>query len=305
MTNFAFPNAPHFSTHPSSHWPHHQHKHNKTRNYKTIQIVYSTGRRSKSLYLLKKLDCVAAAWLICPFGHNQSSATHFIMSDKVSGPAIGIDLGTTYSCVGIFRNNKVEIIANNQGNRTTPSYVAFTEGERLIGEAAKNQSASNPKNTVFDAKRLIGRHFDEKSVQSDMKTWPFKLVSDNNKPIIEVEYRNETKRFKPEEISSMVLTKMKETAEDYLGSEVKHAVITVPAYFNDSQRKATQDAGRIAGLNVLRIINEPTAAAISYGLEKTKSSGEVNVLIFDLGGGTFGTQQLQSTIYLITPRSQL
>jgi heat shock protein 1/8 len=200
-----------------------------------------------------------------------------------SGPAIGIDLGTTYSCVGIFRNNKVEIIANNQGNRTTPSYVAFTDSERLIGEAAKNQSASNPKNTVFDAKRLIGRTFDDKTVQQDMKTWPFKVISENNKPVIEVDYRNETKRFKPEEISSMVLTKMKETAEDYLGNSVKHAVITVPAYFNDSQRKATQDAGRIAGLNVLRIINEPTAAAISYGLEKTKSSGEVNVLIFDLG----------------------
>jgi L1 cell adhesion molecule like protein len=216
------------------------------------------------------------------------------MSDgvKTSGPAIGIDLGTTYSCVGIFRNNKVEIIANNQGNRTTPSYVAFTDSERLIGEAAKNQASSNPKNTVFDAKRLIGRNFDDPSVQSDMKLWPFRLVNENNKPVIEVDYRGERKRFKAEEVSSMVLTKMKETAEDYLGEPVKHAVITVPAYFNDAQRKATQDAGRIAGLNVLRIINEPTAAAISYGLEKTKSSGEVNVLIFDLGGGTFDVSLL-------------
>jgi len=210
------------------------------------------------------------------------------------GPAIGIDLGTTYSCVGCWRNGKVEIISNNQGNRTTPSYVAFTDNERLVGEAAKNQASSNPKNTVFDAKRLIGRNYDDKAVQADMKTWPFRVINEGGKPIIEVQYRDETKRFKAEEISSMVLSKMKETAEDYLGEPVKAAVITVPAYFNDSQRKATQDAGRIAGLNVLRIINEPTAAAISYGLEKTASSGgsEVNVLIFDLGGGTFDVSLL-------------
>ncbi|CAF1363680.1 unnamed protein product [Adineta ricciae] len=200
--------------------------------------------------------------------------------------AIGIDLGTTYSCVGIFQHGKVEIIANDQGNRTTPSYVAFTDSERLIGDAAKNQVAMNPNNTVFDAKRLIGRKYDDTTVQSDMKHWPFKVVNEGGKPKIQVEYKNETKLFTPEEISSMVLTKMKEIAEAYLGKKVSEAVVTVPAYFNDSQRQATKDAGVIAGLNVLRIINEPTAAAIAYGLDK-KVSAERNVLIFDLGGGTF------------------
>jgi heat shock protein 1/8 len=200
--------------------------------------------------------------------------------------AIGIDLGTTYSCVGIFQHGKVEIIANDQGNRTTPSYVAFTDSERLIGDAAKNQVAMNPNNTVFDAKRLIGRKFEDATVQADMKHWPFKVVSEGGKPKIQVEYKNETKLFTPEEISSMVLTKMKEIAEAYLGKKISEAVVTVPAYFNDSQRQATKDAGVIAGLNVLRIINEPTAAAIAYGLDK-KVSAERNVLIFDLGGGTF------------------
>ena len=208
------------------------------------------------------------------------------------GPAIGIDLGTTYSCVGVWLNDKVEIIPNDQGNNTTPSYVAFTETERLIGDAAKNQVARNPKNTVFDAKRLIGRKFSEKIIQEDMKHWPFKVEQGpGDKPVISVDYKNETKKFHPEEISSMVLIKMKEIAEAYLSKTVKNAVITVPAYFNDSQRQATKDAGAISGLNVLRIINEPTAAAIAYGLDK-KSSQEKNVLIFDLGGGTFDVSLL-------------
>ncbi|KAJ2365005.1 Hsp70 chaperone, partial [Coemansia sp. RSA 2611] len=208
------------------------------------------------------------------------------------GKAVGIDLGTTYSCVGVWQNDRVEIIANDQGNRTTPSYVAFTDTERLIGDAAKNQVAMNPHNTVFDAKRLIGRKFADEEVQSDMKHWPFKIINkDGGKPVIQVEFKGETKQFTPEEISSMVLIKMRETAEAFLGGEVKDAVITVPAYFNDSQRQATKDAGLIAGLNVLRIINEPTAAAIAYGLDK-KGQGEQNVLIFDLGGGTFDVSLL-------------
>jgi len=210
------------------------------------------------------------------------------MVAKTGRTAIGIDLGTTYSCVGVFQHGKVEIIANDQGNRTTPSYVAFTDNERLIGDAAKNQVAINPTNTVFDAKRLIGRKYSDTTVQQDKKHWSFNVVDIDSKPKIEVDYKCERKTFTPEEISSMVLTKMKETAEAYLGKEVKDAVVTVPAYFNDAQRQATKDAGVIAGLNVLRIVNEPTAAAIAYGLDKKNSNDkETNVLIFDLGGGTF------------------
>jgi len=206
--------------------------------------------------------------------------------------AVGIDLGTTYSCVGVWQNDKVEIIPNDQGNNTTPSYVAFTEEERLIGDSAKNQTARNPKNTVFDAKRLIGRKFQDKTVQSDAALWPFKIEAGvGEKPMIVVTYKGEVKKFQPEEISSMVLIKMKEIAEAFMSKPVKNAVVTVPAYFNDSQRQATKDAGTIAGLNVLRIINEPTAAAIAYGLDK-KSSQERNVLIFDLGGGTFDVSLL-------------
>ena len=202
--------------------------------------------------------------------------------------AIGIDLGTTYSCVGVWQNDRVEIIANEQGNRTTPSYVAFTDTERLIGDAAKNQTAMNPKNTIFDAKRLIGRKFSDHQVQNDMKDWSFKVVAGpGDKPVIEVG----TKQFSPEEISSMVLVKMKEIAESYLGKKVTDAVVTVPAYFNDSQRQATKDAATIAGLNCLRIINEPTAAAIAYGLDKHRDD-DANVLIFDLGGGTFDVSLL-------------
>jgi L1 cell adhesion molecule like protein len=199
--------------------------------------------------------------------------------------AIGIDLGTTYSCVAVWQNNKVEIIANDQGNRTMPSYVSFTAEERLIGEPAKSSVSSNPSNTVFDSKRLIGQNFDEPKVQSLLNHFTYKVTAKDNKPMINVEFRGEEKVFSPEEIAGMILGKLKEIAEAYLGETVTDAVITVPAYFNDSQRQATKDAGTIAGLNVLRIINEPTAAVIAYGLDK-KSSKERNVMIFDCGGGT-------------------
>ncbi|AEE28392.1 putative mediator of RNA polymerase II transcription subunit 37b [Arabidopsis thaliana] len=201
------------------------------------------------------------------------------------GTVIGIDLGTTYSCVGVYHNKHVEIIANDQGNRITPSWVAFTDTERLIGEAAKNQAAKNPERTIFDPKRLIGRKFDDPDVQRDIKFLPYKVVNKDGKPYIQVKVKGEEKLFSPEEISAMILTKMKETAEAFLGKKIKDAVITVPAYFNDAQRQATKDAGAIAGLNVVRIINEPTGAAIAYGLDK--KGGESNILVYDLGGGTF------------------
>jgi len=198
--------------------------------------------------------------------------------------ACGIDLGTTTCCVGVWKNGRVEILANNQGNRTTPSYVAFTDTERLVGDGAKNQGNTNPKNTVYDAKRMIGRKFSDKTVQDDMKIWPFNVLKDSNdKPQIQVEYKGEEKKFHPEEISAMLLSNMKEIAETYLGEEVKKVVITVPSYFNDAQRQSTKDAGAIAGLEVLRIVNEPTAAAIAYGLDNG-STKEKNILVFDFGG---------------------
>eukprot|EP00416_Gambierdiscus_australes_P037747 CAMPEP_0171109960 /NCGR_PEP_ID=MMETSP0766_2-20121228/71076_1 /TAXON_ID=439317 /ORGANISM="Gambierdiscus australes, Strain CAWD 149" /LENGTH=677 /DNA_ID=CAMNT_0011571767 /DNA_START=117 /DNA_END=2150 /DNA_ORIENTATION=- len=230
---------------------------------------------------------------------------------KEKSHSIGIDLGTTYSCVGVYKDGEVQIIANDQGNRTTPSYVAWTENERLLGDAAKNQVANNPTNTVFDAKRLIGRKFSDPIVQADLKLWPFKVIPDgtaDEKPMIEIYFQNVVKQFHPEEISSMVLTKMKQTAEAYLGVRVRDAVVTVPAYFNDSQRQATKDAGEIAGLRVSRIVNEPTAAAIAYGLDKKEKGPpkprrgqdlDTNILVFDMGGGTFDVSILaiQDTVF--------
>ena len=210
--------------------------------------------------------------------------------DELIGTTIGIDLGTTYSCVGVFKNGQVEIIANDQGNRITPSYVAWADGERLVGDAAKNQATINPENTVFDVKRLIGRKFSDKSVKADKKLFPFKLVDKKGKPYVEVTVAGEKKQFAPEEVSSMILQNMRSTAESYLDKDIKNAVVTVPAYFNDAQRQATKDAGTISGLNVERIINEPTAAAIAYGLDK--KGGEKNILVFDLGGGTFDVSLL-------------
>ncbi|EEA28230.1 ATPase with role in protein import into the ER [Talaromyces marneffei ATCC 18224] len=206
------------------------------------------------------------------------------------GTVIGIDLGTTYSCVGVMQNGKVEILVNDQGNRITPSYVAFTDDERLIGDAAKNQYAANPERTIFDIKRLIGRKYDDKDVQKDIKNFPFKVANQGGKPVVKVDVNKSSKTFTPEEVSAMVLTKMREIAEGYLGKTVTHAVVTVPAYFNDAQRQATKDAGTIAGLNVLRVVNEPTAAAIAYGLDKT--GDERQIIVYDLGGGTFDVSLL-------------
>ncbi|PIL25879.1 transporter [Ganoderma sinense ZZ0214-1] len=222
--------------------------------------------------------------LLCPVSVNADE-------EKAKyGPVIGIDLGTTYSCVGVQRGGRVEIIANDQGHRITPSWVSFSDEERLVGDSAKNAFHSNPENTVFDAKRLIGRKAEDPEIQRDMKHWPFKVTSKGGKPSVQVKYRGETRDFTPEEISAMVLGKMKETAEAYLGRSVSHAVVTVPAYFNDAQRQATKDAGTIAGLQVLRIINEPTAAAIAYGLDK--KGGESQIIVYDLGGGTFDVSLL-------------
>lgn len=226
--------------------------------------------------------------LSTPYG-----GTGVAAQDKRSeyGTVIGIDLGTTYSCVGVQRQGRVEIIANDQGNRITPSYVAFTsDGERLIGDAAKNQAAQNPENTIFDAKRLVGRKWGEADVKKDIRHFPFKLVEKKGKPAIQVVVNGKNKVFTPEEVSAMILQKMKETAEAYLGQKVTHAVVTVPAYFNDAQRTATKDAGTIAGLEVLRIVNEPTAAAIAYGLDK--KDGESQIVVYDLGGGTFDVSLL-------------
>uniref|UniRef100_A0A7S1BWI7 Uncharacterized protein n=1 Tax=Corethron hystrix TaxID=216773 RepID=A0A7S1BWI7_9STRA len=225
-----------------------------------------------------KLVLGAVTALAFPFGAFADEA------EKIE-TVIGIDLGTTYSCVGVFKNGKVEIIANDQGNRITPSYVAFTDGERLVGDAAKNQATINPENTVFDVKRLIGRKYSDKSVQADKKLVPYGIVSDKDKPVVQVQQEGKKVTFAPEEISAMILQKMKLTAEIFLGKDINNAVVTVPAYFNDAQRQATKDAGTISGMKVERIINEPTAAAIAYGMDK--KGGESNVLVFDLGGGTF------------------
>ncbi|BEI93978.1 uncharacterized protein CcaverHIS019_0604370 [Cutaneotrichosporon cavernicola] len=258
--------------------------------YPRASIRPRANKRKASSSLLSKITLCAMVLLaiICflPAG-NMARAE----DKEAMGNVIGIDLGTTYSCVAVQKNGRVEIIANSLGNRITPSYVAFTDEERLIGEAAKNQAPQNPENTVFDAKRLVGRQFKDRDVQRDMKHWPFKIVNKGGSPMIEIDNKGTLKEFTPEEISAMILTRMKETAEAYLGEKVTHAVVTVPAYFNDAQRKATQDAGTIAGLNVLRIVNEPTAAAIAYGLDRSGKS-ESQIIVYDLGGGTFDVSLL-------------
>ena len=237
-----------------------------------------------------KLCSILFIWLICSQNLIILAEEAKDGKNKIEGPVIGIDLGTTYSCVGIFRNGSVEIIPNELGNRITPSVVAFTDDDRLVGEAAKNQAALNPKRTIYSVKRLIGRKYNDKEVQMDKKLLPYDIIDKDGKPYIQVETKGQKKLYSPEEISAMILTKMKTVAENFLGTKVKNAVITVPAYFNDSQRQSTKDAGTIAGLNVLRIINEPTAAAIAYGLDKKDK--ERNILVFDLGGGTFDVSLL-------------
>jgi len=240
------------------------------------------GKTSKWASAFYALALLAAPLLLTPAVNAEANPEY--------GAVIGIDLGTTYSCVGVMQKGKVEILVNDQGHRITPSYVAFTDEERLVGDAAKNQAAANPTNTIFDIKRLIGRKFNDKDVQNDIKHFPFKVVNKDSKPMVTVKVNGADKTFSPEEISAMILTKMKTIAEDYLGKKVTHAVVTVPAYFNDAQRQATKDAGIIAGLNVLRIINEPTAAAIAYGLNKQE--GERQIVVYDLGGGTFDVSLL-------------
>ncbi|KAG0707143.1 heat shock protein 70 family [Suillus ampliporus] len=245
--------------------------------------------RAKSRRMASSLSLLLFAFFaiicLCPAASAQDSS-----KNSEYGTVIGIDLGTTYSCVGVQRGGRVEIIANDQGHRITPSWVSFTDDERLVGDSAKNAFHSNPTNTVFDAKRLIGRKIDDLELKRDMKHWPFAVVDKGGKPAVSIDYKGETRQFTPEEISAMILTKMKETAEAYLGQKVTHAVVTVPAYFNDAQRQATKDAGTIAGLEVLRIINEPTAAAIAYGLNK--KGGESRIIVYDLGGGTFDVSLL-------------
>ncbi|KEP63548.1 UNVERIFIED_CONTAM: chaperonin protein BiP [Hammondia hammondi] len=242
-----------------------------------------TAAKKLSLFSLAALFCLLSVATLRPVAASEAE------EGKVKDVVIGIDLGTTYSCVGVYRHGRVDIIPNDQGNRITPSYVAFTDDDRKIGEAAKNEATINPTNTLFDVKRLIGRRFNEKEVQKDKDLLPYEIINKDGKPYIRVMVKGEPKVLAPEEVSAMVLTKMKETAEQFLGKEVKNAVVTVPAYFNDAQRQATKDAGAIAGLNVIRIINEPTAAAIAYGLDK---KNEKTILVYDLGGGTFDVSVL-------------
>ncbi|CCH60838.1 hypothetical protein TBLA_0D03380 [Henningerozyma blattae CBS 6284] len=247
--------------------------------------------RKPSSWLLPLTAILYTFFLVAlPLTSPRNSLVNAAGTDENYGTVIGIDLGTTYSCVAVMKNGKTEILANEQGNRITPSYVAFLENERLIGDAAKNQVASNPKNTIFDIKRLIGLKFNDRSVQRDIKHLPFDIINEKGKPVVQVDVKGESKKFTPEEVSGMILGKMKQIAEDYLGKKVTHAVVTVPAYFNDAQRQATKDAGTIAGLNVLRIVNEPTAAAIAYGLDKTDD--EHQIIVYDLGGGTFDVSLL-------------